>query len=63
MKPKKIYCPLCGRKVATWDGKSKIPVIVNCRECNKRVVFDVETGETTCKPIPPRVSSSAKTFY
>ena len=63
MAAKTIYCPVCRRKVATWDGKTKIPILVNCRKCKKRVVFDMETGETTAKPIPPRVSSSAKTFY
>lgn len=60
---KSIYCPICKRKVATWDGKSTIPILVNCGKCKKRIVFDMETGETKAREIPPRVSSSAKTFY
>lgn len=59
----KIYCPRCKKKVATWDGKSGINVIVNCRKCNKRVVFDVQTREIKLKDIPKRNTSSGKTFH
>ena len=62
-KLKTIYCPKCGRRVATWDGRSTIDVIVNCRKCNKRVVFNVETQETIIKDVPIRATSSGKTFY
>lgn len=57
-----IYCPRCGRKVATWDGRTSINLIVNCKKCKKRVVYHVSTGETEIKNIPPRKCSSGLTF-
>mgnify|MGYP002518705790 CR=1 FL=1 len=62
-KLKIIYCPKCGRRVATWDGKTSINPIGHCRKCNKRVVFIVETQETIIKDVPIRATSSGKTFY
>lgn len=60
---KSIYCPICGRKVATYDGKSKTNVLSDCRKCNKRVVYSVDTDKTEAKKIPARGTSSGKTFY
>lgn len=62
IEPKTIYCPRCGRKVATYDGRSTINVIARCKKCRKRVVYHVDTGETEIKPIPPRTTSSGMTF-
>ena len=59
---RKIYCPKCNRRVGAWDGRSKINVIVNCRNCSKRIIFDVETQETIVKNIPLRATSGGKTF-
>ena len=39
---KTIYCPKCGRKVATWDGRSTNNISVKCKKCNKLVVYDIE---------------------
>lgn len=61
--PKTIYCPSCGRKVGTYDGRSTINQIVNCKKCRKRVVYHVGNGVTEIKPIPPRNCSSGVTFY
>lgn len=61
--PKTIYCPKCGRKVATWDGKSKINIVVNCRNCYKRIVYNVDSGETAIKNIDKRNTSSGMTIY
>lgn len=62
--PRTIYCPACHRRVAQWDGKSKInPVIANCKKCNKRVVYDVISEEVTIKDKPIRATSSGMTFY
>lgn len=58
----KIYCPKCSHRVGAWDGRSKINVIVNCKNCNKRVIFDVETKETIVKDIPLRATSGGKSF-
>lgn len=61
-KPREVYCPCCKRRVASWDGRSKINVVVNCMKCKKRVVFHVDTKETTIIPIPKRRQSSGKRF-
>ena len=61
-KPKTIYCPRCGRKVATWDGRSSMPVIGRCKKCNKRVVYYVDNGETESKDSPQRNCSSGVTY-
>lgn len=58
-----IYCPKCGRKVAKWDKKSTIPIHVNCDKCQKRVVFNPETGEVKIKDIPERIFSSGVRYY
>lgn len=59
---KTIYCPGCGRKVASHDGKSKNVIEVNCRKCWKRVVFNPTTYELKVKEIPERNSSSGLTI-
>lgn len=61
-KPQTIYCPSCGRKVGTCDGRSTINYIARCRNCNKRVIYHVDTGETEIKPLPIRNYSSGMTF-
>ena len=58
-----IYCPKCKRKLGTHDGRSTIPKIIDCRKCNKRVVYHVESGETEIKDIPQRNCSSGVTFH
>ena len=60
--PKKIYCPLCRRKVATYDGYSKMPVVRNCNKCKKQIIYYPLSGEIKYKKIPPRATSSGKTF-
>ena len=60
---KTIYCPKCGRKVATWDGRSTINILVKCKKCNKLVVYDVESEEVKIKAIPQRTTSSGMRFY
>ena len=61
--PKTIYCPICGRKVATWDGRSTINISVRCKKCDKLVVYDVENEKTEIKEIPKRTASSGMRFY
>ena len=63
IKPKIVYCPKCKRKVATWDGKTTINIIVKCRKCNKLVVYDIDNKLTRIKDVPVRTTSSGKTFY
>ena len=60
---KTIYCPKCGRKVATWDGRSTINISVRCKKCDKLVVYDVENEKTIIKEIPKRTTSSGMRFY
>lgn len=59
---KTIFCPQCKRKVAHYDGKSTINVIVNCQKCRKRVVYHINTDTTEIKDIPLRHCSSGKCF-
>ena len=61
--PKTIYCPKCGRKVATWDGRSTINISVKCKKCNKLVVYDIENEKVKIKEIPQRTTSSGMRFY
>jgi endogenous inhibitor of DNA gyrase (YacG/DUF329 family) len=60
--PKTIYCPRCGRKVATHDGRSTMNISVECRKCHKKVVFYPENGKTELKSLPIRSTSSGMTF-
>ena len=60
---KTIYCPKCGRKVATWDGRSTINVLAKCKKCKKLVVYNIENEETKIKEIPQRTTSSGMRFY
>ena len=61
--PKTIYCPICGRKVAAWDGRSTNNISVKCKKCNKLVVYDVENEKAEAKEIPQRTTSSGMRFY
>lgn len=61
-KAEKIYCPQCKRKVATYDGRSKTPVVTRCEHCEKRVVYDPITKKIELKKIPPRNTSSGVTY-
>lgn len=57
-----IYCPTCGRKVGSHDGKATNVKEVDCRKCWKTVVFNPLTGKTKIKEKRKRVSSSGVTF-
>lgn len=61
--PKTIYCPKCGRKVATWDGRSTINISVKCKKCKKLIVYNVENEKSKIKAIPQRTTSSGMRFY
>ena len=61
--PKTIYCPKCGRRVATWDGRSKNNVSAKCSKCRKLVVYDTEIKEVKLIEVPPRIASSGMRFY
>lgn len=58
-----IYCPICGRKVATWDRKSKTDIVVGCKKCNRLVVFHTATEEIEIKFKPKRTQASGMRFY
>lgn len=59
---KSILCPACGRKVGEYDGRSTIPLKRSCQKCVKMVVYDMKTGNTDIKDLPPRKSSSGVMF-
>lgn len=60
---RKIFCPSCGRKVMTHDGKSEINKTVKCKKCKRLVLFNVSTGEIKHVPFPERKTSSGKRYY
>lgn len=60
---KNIYCPRCNHKVATYDGKSKIDIIVKCTTCRRNVVYNIEEDMVTLKKVPKRTQSSGMRFY
>lgn len=60
--PKTIYCPSCGRVACHYDGKQINNPMAKCKKCRKLIVYNVATGETEIKPIPPRNCSSGMTF-
>lgn len=57
-KPKEILCPTCNKKVGTWDGRSTIDYVVQCRQCRKCVIYHIENGEIEIKPLSKRATSS-----
>ena len=59
---KTIYCPICGRKVGKYNLRSTMNVTCRCMKCNKRVIYDYQTGKTSVKKMPERFSSGAKMF-
>ena len=61
--PKTIYCLKCGRKVATWDGRSTFNISAKCNKCKKLVVYNIENEKTEIKEIPQRETSSGMRFY
>ena len=62
MAEKIVYCPICKRKVATWDGKSKINVRKKCENCKRVVLFHVDSQKTEIIVTPKRQCSSGVTF-
>ena len=58
-----IYCPECGRKVAEYDGKSRIPIKVKCRNCEKLVIYDIENLEVRTEKVPVRTTGSGMRLY
>ena len=61
--PKTIYCPRCGRKATTWDGRSRMDAIGKCSKCKKLVVYNPANKEITIRNIPFREQSSGIRFY
>lgn len=58
-----INCPLCKRKVMSWDEKSTIPKKSRCNKCDKLVCFDPVTKEIKTETVPARYTSSGMKFY
>ena len=61
--PVPVYCPKCGRKVHTHDGRGTLYIHVKCKKCNKLVVYKPEEKETLLRPLPEKVSSAGYRFY
>ena len=61
-KPKTIYCPSCGRKVFTYDGRATNYLSVKCKKCKKLVVYKPDSDTTKLKDVPQRHCSSGMRF-
>lgn len=61
--PITIYCPACGRKTGTHDGKGTLHIKTKCKKCQKLVVYFPESKQTLLKLMPPRATSSGMRFY
>lgn len=59
---KPIFCPKCKGKLGEYDYKSTIPKVIDCRKCNRRVVYYMDIDKTEIKDIPPRNTASGKRF-
>ena len=60
---KTIYCPNCGRKVGTYDGRSTNNISVKCKKCNKLIIYFAEKDTTGIRPLPERNTASGMRFY
>lgn len=63
MEKTKIYCPRCGRKVITHDGKSSISLSCKCKKCDVLVTFNPIDRSIKIRKIPERLTASGLRFY
>lgn len=61
--PKKIYCPKCGCKALTWDGRSRSYPSAPCLKCRKLIVYKPDVDEIVVSDLPERKTSSGGEFY
>lgn len=61
-KPITIYCPRCGRKTGTHDGRATMLKTMKCSKCNIRVIYNPRTKETKVKRFEQGFSSAGKIF-
>lgn len=59
---KPIFCPICKKRVAIYDGKSKTNVMSKCNDCQKRVLYLVDEDITVLRKLPTRNCSSGVNF-
>lgn len=62
-KAKTIYCPQCGHKALTYDGRATVNVASLCRKCRKRVVYIPSEDKTVIEPMPERKNSSGGFYW
>ena len=53
---------MCGRKIATYDGKQTIDIKTKCNKCNKIITYYVASGSTVVSNAE-RTTSSGMRFY
>lgn len=59
---KKLYCPKCGRVVASYNARNTMYKAAKCKKCKKMVVLNIPKQEIKLTPLPERMTSSGKTF-
>lgn len=60
---KTIYCPRCGRKTMTYDGRGTMVISSRCSKCQKIVIYKPTEDEVAIIPEPLWSSSAGKRFY
>lgn len=56
-----LYCPGCKRKLGEWDGRSITTKSIQCRKCNRLVLFK-DGNLVRTEAVPKRTTASGMTF-
>lgn len=58
-----IYCPICGRKVMTYDLRVKNTLHAKCKKCKKVVAINTITGKIYIDEHCERTTASGMRFF
>lgn len=61
--PKKLYCPKCGRRAGTYDGRSTMNHAVKCGKCKNLVVYNPNEDRIYNAAVPLPTSSIGRRYY
>ena len=62
-KAETIYCPICGRTIYHWDGKSTMIKHLRCKKCQMMIEIDPVIKKHKIKKLPERACGSGMTFW
>lgn len=63
METRTIFCPICGRKVMTYDLRARNTLHVKCKDCNMMVVVNTITGNIRVENEYERTTASGARFF